>query len=765
MSSISASQADSKAQARILDGYGKLPLSFEANQGQTDPQVRFLSRGAGYSLFLTSTEAVLALTEGPQQKPAARAARAPGSAGAEGPALHAARASISHDNKTAVLRMKLVGANAKAEVIGQDELPGKSNYFIGNDPKKWHTNVRQFAKVRYEGVYPGIDLVYYGNQRKLEYDFVLQPGANPQAIRLGIEGARRLRLEQGDLVLTNDVGDVHLRSPHIYQEANGVRQEVRGRYVITSRNEVGFRVAAYDRRRALVIDPVLAYSTYLGGSGSEGGGGLSGGIAVDSAGNAYVTGRTSSTDFPTVNPIQSTNHGAVDAFVTKFNADGSALVYSTYLGGSGDDIGTAITVDSTGNAYVTGITSSTDFPTTPGAFQPTCAGSCGSAFVTEINSSGSALVYSSYLGGSGGANAAGIAVDGSGNAYVAGYAFEDFPTTPGAFQRTYGGNGDAFASEVNPTGTALVYSTYLGGSNTDFGDGIAVDSSGNAYVTGLTESTDFPTASAIQPTFNGGNMDAFVTKLNADGSALIYSTYLGGSGDDVGFGVAVDAAGNAYIAGRTYSTDFPTANAFQPTNHGAPDAFVTKINAAGSAFVYSTYLGGSSYDEAYRIAIDGSGNAYITGDTYSSDFPLASAVQSAKSGLDAPFVTKLDAAGNGLVYSTYLGGKRTKKIIIEQGYGIAADAAGSAYVTGFAISKKFPITPLAFQLSLKGPADVFVAKIAQQTFVSVAPAKLGFATQTVDTTSKAKNVTVTNQGQDSDDQPDLYWRLGPWRLC
>jgi len=286
----------------------------------------------------------------------------------------------------------------------------------------------------------------------------------------------------------------------------------------------------------------------------------------------------------------------------------------------------------------------------------------------------------------------------------------------------------------------------LGGSNTDFGDGIAVDSADNAYVTGLTESTDYPTANAIQPTYNGGNMDAFVTKFNATGTALVYSTYLGGSGDDVGFGVAVDTAGNAYIAGRTYSTDFPTANAFQPTNHGAPDAFVTKINAAGSAFVYSTYLGGSATDEASRIAVDGTGNAYITGDTYSSDFPIANAIQPAKSGLDAPFVTKLDAAGNGLVYSTYLGGKRTTKIIIEQGYGIAADSAGSAYVTGFAVSKKFPVTLLAFQQSLKGPSDIFVAKIVQQTFVSVLPKELSFPLQVIGTASKAKKLTLTNQG-------------------
>lgn len=741
----------------MVESYGKLPLAFEANQGQTDPQVKFLSRGAGYSLFLTPTEAVLALSEGSHQgmgrallpakdpQPAARTPINLVSAGAEAPALNAAKAPISPAKRSAVLRMKLVGANATAEVIGQDELPGKSNYFIGNDPRKWHTNVRQFAKVRYRDVYPGVDLVYYGHQRELEYDFVLQPGANPQAIRLGIEGARRLQLEHGDLVMKSAVGNVHLRSPHIYQEANGIRQEVRGRYVITSRNEVGFRVGAYDRRRALVIDPVLAYSTYLGGSGSEGGEGLNGDIAVDSAGNAYVTGGTSSTDFPTVNPIQSTNHGGADAFVTKFNTDGSALVYSTYLGGSGDEVGTAITLDSAGNAYVTGITSSTDFPTTPGAFQTTCAGSCENAFVTKINSSGSALVYSTYLGGTDSDAGYSIAVDGAGNAYATGVTIStDFPVTPGAFQTTSGGGGDAFVSKLNSAGSALVYSTYVGGSGNDYGVGIAVDSAGNAYVTGLTLSTDFPTANAIQPTYNGGAEDAFVTKLNATGSALVYSTYVGGTGEDSGFGIAVDAAGNAYIVGRTDSTDFPVANAFQPTNHGYLDAFVTKINAAGSAFVYSTYLGGSSNDVAARIAIDGAGNAYITGDTYSSDFPVANAIQSVKGGRDAPFVSKLDAAGNGLVYSTYLGGKGSQ--IVERGYGIATDSAGSAYVTGTTVSKSFPITPLAFQQSLKGPADVFVAKIAQQTFVSASPAKVVFATQVLGTTSKVKKVTVTNNG-------------------
>src|SRR5438876_839580 len=342
-------QAHPPDSARIVEGYGKLPLAFEANQGQSDPQVKFLSRGAGYSLFLTADAAVLSLQPSVPSP------------------LSAGRGKTSHTQSArAVLRMKLVNTNSKTEVSGLDELPGKSNYFIENDPKKWHANVQQFSRVHYENVYPGVDLLYYGHQRELEYDFVLQPGANPQAIRLGIEGVRRLRLVRGDLVMTSAVGDVHLRSPHIYQEASGVRQEVRGRYVITGKNEVGFRVASYNRTKLLIIDPILSYSTYLGGSLDD----VGLGIAVDSAGNAYVTGNTQSTDFPTANAFQPTNHGGSsfdgtasgDAFVTEINASGTVLVYSTYLGGTGEDYGRGIAVDSAGSAYVTGFTGSTDFP-------------------------------------------------------------------------------------------------------------------------------------------------------------------------------------------------------------------------------------------------------------------------------------------------------------------------------------------------------------------------------------------------------------------
>jgi archaellum component FlaF (FlaF/FlaG flagellin family) len=731
-------QTNPPGSARIVENYGKLPLAFEANQGQSDPQVKFLSRGAGYSLFLTSTDAVLTLRQTAEQKADVPGAKAPS------PPDKASR-----ESKSAVLRMKLVGSNPKTEVNGQGELPGKSNYFIGNDPKKWHTNVRQFSKLHYENVYPGVDLVYYGRQRELEYDFVLQPGASPQAIRLGIEGAKRLRLVRGDLVMTSAAGDVHLRSPHIYQEAHGVRRDVRGGYVIKGKGEVGFEVAAYDRRRVLVIDPVLAYSTYLGGSlpNNDNGYSFGYGIAVDGVGNAYVTGETDFTDFPTVNPIQPTNHGGGydNAFVTKFNSDGTALVYSTYLGGSNANTDCyGIAVDTGGNAYVTGGTSSTDFPIA-NAIQSTNHGG-SDAIVTKINAAGNALVYSTYLGGSADDTGKGIAVDTGGNVYVTGgTSSTDFPIANAIQSKNHGGS-DAFVTKLNAGGIALVYSTYLGGNSDDYGSGVAVDSTGRAYITGQTSSTNFPTKNAIQPAYGGGEDDAFVTKINAAGTGFVYSTYLGGSGLDAWgpVGIAVDTGGNAYVTGLTESPDFPTANAIQPTLNGTNDAYVTKINANGSALVYSTFLGGSSGDNGSAIAVDAAGDAYVTGDTGSSDFPTKNAIQPTRNGDVDVFVTKFNADGSALVYSTYLGGSYG-----AEGFGVALDAAGSAYLTGFTSAgarTPFPTTALGFQQSIKGVYDVFVTKIAAQTFVSLSKPKLTFPTQVIGTTSAMKTITVTNQG-------------------
>jgi hypothetical protein len=603
-----------------------------------------------------------------------------------------------------VVRLKLVGSSSRAKPVGFEELPGKSNYFIGSDPSRWRTNVPLYGKVRYRQVYPGIDLVYYGNQGQLEYDWIVAPGADAGSIRMAVEGAGEMKADEGgDVVVRVGEGEVRLKKPVVYQEGGSGRNEVAGRFAIRDGSEIGFELGTYDRRRPLVIDPVLVYSTYHGGNGQD----IGYGIAVDVAGNAYVTGETGSTDFPVASPRQPASGGGMDAFVTKLNASGSALVYSTYHGGSGDDVGHGIAVDGAGNAYVTGETRSTNFPTASPR-QPAFGGGTHDAFVTKLNASGSALVYSTYHGGNGVDRGKEIAVDGAGNAYVTGVTGStDFPMA-NPLQPAYGGGADAFLTKLNASGSALVYSTYHGGSGGDLGHGIAVDPAGNAYVTGETSSTDFPTANPRQPA-SGGGMDAFVTKLNTSGSALVYSTYHGGSGGDVGHGIAVDGAGNAYVTGETSSTNFPTASPRQPIfGGGLRDAFVTKLNALGSALVYSTYHGGSGGDLGHGIAVDPAGNAYVTGETTSTNFPTANPPQPAYGGGNDAFVTKLNALGSALVYSTYNGGSGG-----DVGHGIAVDGAGNAYVTGYTGSPNFPMANPLQPAFGGGNTDAFVTKIGE----------------------------------------------------
>jgi len=459
------------------------------------------------------------------------------------------------------------------------------------------------------------------------------------------------------------------RAPIIYQEIDGARRTISGRYVLEGKTQVGFQVAAYDRTKPLVIDPVLVYSTYLGGTGGE----SAHGIAVDGTGNAYVTGSTRSSDFPVVNPLQPALRGSVDVFVSKLNSTGS-VVYSTYLGGSdtgtasADDVGLGIAVDTAGNAYVTGATNSADFPTTANALQPTWgAGCCQSddAFVVKLNPTGSALVYATYLGGTFSDFGNSIAVDSVGNAHVTGFTNSlDFPTA-NPIQATLGGgfgDADAFVAKLNAAGTALIYSTYLGGSGAENATGIAVDAAGNAYVAGNTSSADFPTVNPVQGGF-GGNADAFVAKLDPIGTALVYSTYLGGSGFDGATGIAVDSAGSAYVTGGTGSPDFPTVNPVQGTRVGNSDGFVAKLNAPGTALVYATYLGIGSFTEnfgANAIAVDSAGNAYVTGQTDSPSIPLVYPMQGTLAGGADIYVVKLNAAGSARLYSTYLGGSGTE---------------------------------------------------------------------------------------------------------
>ena len=678
--------------------FGELPLSFEANHGQTDASVDFLARGQGYGMFLRPTEAVVILKE-PSGKPATEP-------------KNKSKSGVKINAPVRVMRMKLSGARPTSTAEGLDELPGKVSYFIGNDSAKWKKSISTYGRVRYKEVYPGIDLIYYGNQQQLEYDFVLAPGARASEIALQFEGVDKVEVDaSGDLLLKTGQNTVLLRKPIIHQDIADKHRIVHGRYVIRGEKRVGFLVGEYDTRAALIIDPTLVYSTYLGGSYYD----QVDGIAVDAAGNTYIGGATGSTNFPTANPIQSFAGGDDDAFVAKINASGTALLYSTYLGGGSVDAVNGIAVDSSGNAYVAGATNSTDFPTV-NAIQSTAGGGYD-VFVSKINSSGTALIYSTYLGGGSDDSAYGIAVDSSGNAYVAGNTSStNFPTV-NAIQGTAGGSSDAFVAKINTSGTALLYSTYLGGANYDIANGIAVDSFGNAYVAGYTNSTNFPTANAIQST-TGGGYDAFVAKINTSGTTLLYSTYLGGGSSDSANAIAVDSSGNAYVAGNTSSTNFPTVNAIQSTTGGSSDAFVAKINASGTALLYSTYLGGANYEAAYGIAVDSSGNAYVAGVTGSTNFPTVNAIQSTAGGSYDAFIAKINASGFALLYSTYLGGAG-----YDQALAVAVDSSDNAYVAGYTNSTDFP-TANAIQTTTGGLYDAFVSKIAAPVqLVSVASAK------------------------------------------
>jgi hypothetical protein len=695
--------------ARFNQAYGKLPLAFEPNQGQTDASVKFLARGSGYTLFITSQEAVLSLRKpGTLSRPfSGKGLR---SKGFPLPTPEPAPPTI--------LRLKLDGVQANPVFESLEQLTGISNYFIGKNPAKWHTHIPQYSKVAVHGLYPGVDMVYYGSpfdgaqgggQGKLEYDFVVQPGADPAAIHLKVDGAQSVQVNsQGDMELQTAQGKVVFRAPTVYQEAQGQKNPLEGHYKLEEGNRVGFEVKNYDRAKPLVIDPVLDYSTYLGGSGFD----FASGITVDGSGDAYVTGCAYSVDFPTASgAYQTTTGGGLsDVFVAEMNPSGTSLVYSTYLGGDGTDSGLGIALGGSGNVYVTGETSSTNFPTTPGVFQTVNGGTFYKVFVTELNPSGTSLVYSTYLGGNSYDFGEAIAVDGSGNAYVTGYTTSaNFPITSGVFQTVLGGAQNAFVTKLNFLGTALVYSTYLGGNNSDSGFGIAVDGSGNAYVTGETFSTNFPTTPGTVQAVYGGIGDAFVTKLNSSGTSLAYSTYLGGGREDLGQAIAVDGSGTAYVTGYTASAIFPTTSgAFQTVFGGIADAFVTRLNSSGTSLAYSTFLGGVFEDYGYGIAVDGSGNAYVTGETFSTNFRTTpGAYQMALGGTENAFVTELDPMGSTLAYSTYLGGSGN-----DAGQAIALDGLGNVYVAGLARSTNFPTTTGAFQMAYGGNSNAFIAKLS-----------------------------------------------------
>ena len=677
--------------SQLQPNYGKLALSFEANQGQTDSQVRYLARGPDYNLYLSTREAVLV-------------SRAP---------------VFSTTSKNTVVRMQFVAGHARPRLTGTDELPSKSHYLIGNDPRGWHTDVPHYGKVRYENVYPGVDVIYYGRHGQLEYDIIVAAGADPRGITLAFEGAERLaKDEQGDLVLDTSAGRLRLRRPFVYQEVEGARKQIAGDYRLKGKDHIAFQIGPYDPSRPLIIDPILSYSTYLGGTEGE----AATHIAVDANGNAYITGGTTSANLPTEGSLGSGFAGGnflmSDGFVTKLNAEGSALVYSTYFGGTDDDMGLGIAVDGEGSAYVTGFTRSSDFPVAAPT-QPAFGGGgfvFGSdAFVLKLNPAGSGLTYSTYLGGGGDDGGAAVALDSGGNAHVTGFTTStDFPVTDPLQPANNGGErlgSDAFVAKLSADGSQVIYATYLGGSSDDAGNGIAVDGGGSVYLTGVTYSADFPTANPFQG-LSGGSSDAFATKLNSAGSALIYSTYLGGESDDIGFSIAVDGENSAYLTGGTGSLDFPLAGAAQPDFGSVDglgfDAFVTKVNGDGSALAYSSYLGGSGVEFGFALAVDSTANAYVTGNTSSIDFPASNALQPGNAGGTDGFLAKMAADGSTLEYSSYLGGSEADDTV-----GIGLDPSGNVYVAGSTRSPDSPVTFGAFQTTAGGGKDVFVAKIVE----------------------------------------------------
>lgn len=778
----------------VLRQVQKLPLSFEENRGQVAAPVHYLARGAGYSMYFEDDQAVLQISRTAVSGGRPTAARSGGQAD--------------------IVKVQIAGRNGAVIPRAEEPLPGIVNYFMGDDSANWHTGIPTFQRVRYAQVYPGIDLIYHGTGGRLEFDFDVGPGAHPEQIRLHFEGATSIRLDHnGNLIIHARHESIRFEKPLIYQlDTNQRKSPVDGGFRVASRGVVSFRLGKYDAARSVVIDPILNYSTYFGPSvGATA-------IALDASGNAYLAGNATN-DLPVTSgafqtdPASKNHSDATSVFVTKLNSTGSALLYSTYLGGSGFDEGYAIALDSSGDAYIAGQTSSPDFPVTPGAFQTTNKASqidqdqTGTAFVAKLNSTGTALIYSSYLGGSTESWGNGIATDDAGDAYLTGATLDtDFPCTPGAFQssltKSSAQEWSGYVAEVNPAGSALTYSTLLGGSGADWPFSIAVDSSGSAYVAGQTGSKDFPTtASAFQRTDKAtilGGQTGFVTKLNPTGTGLVYSTFLGGSTAERVAALALDASGDAYLTGYTESQDFPvTTGVFQPTMHVSgtaynSNAFVTELNPSGSALVYSTFLAGTAtpgeygsiIDQGSGIAVDNSGIAYVTGSTWDLDFPVTpQALESQNlgmiySGNAGSFLAKINATATQILYATYLTGTGNGTgLDCDCTSGIALDSSGNPYVAGIVYSSDFPTTLGAFQSGLTDGAYLasFVTEFNAGEMTTL-PATTTTVTSSAAAPLVGQSVTFTATVQGSSGNPptgtvgfsvgiqfgDFPGQMGPW---
>ena len=669
-------------------------IRFEPNSGQAEAGVKFLTRGHRSSLMLIAAGAQVRLR---------------GAKGAE------------------QLTMQMSGSNPHAEAVGVDRLPSSSNYLLGSDSAKWRTGVANYAKVRYHGVYQGIDLVYYGNGGELEYDFILKPGANPAQVRLRFSGQRGLRIDgEGNLAIRMSAGEVIQKRPRVYQDLGDHRVEISSSYHLRG-SSVGFELGTWDREHELVIDPVLSYSTFWGGGSEE----LAPELAIDSAGNAYLFGDTASSNFTTTNgALRSTRAGGpFDNYITKFGPDGK-VVWSTLLGGGGDETAAGIAVDGTGSVYLAGSTSSSDFPVSANAPQK-IKGIGGEAntdvFVAKLNAAGSALVYATFLGARGDDTPTDIAINTAGEAFVTGFTFSvTFPTTVGALKtRDDAVLVEGFATRIDPTGSTFVYSTFIGGTFGELINAIAVDFQNNVYVAGTSFSPDFPVTTGAFQTNRQGISDPFVLKLNPQGNAIVYSTLVGGgTGPDTMLDLAIDSAGNAYITGVAESTDFPVgANPIQRTRQGSSDGFLFKLNQSGSSIVYGTYLGGAGGERGESVAVDALGSAYVlltTGST--SGLTPIQGVQTANAGGNDLYVLKISNDGASVVQSTFLGGASN-----ELGRSIAVDNRDRAYVTASTQSSTMPGTAGSVQPGPGGARDSYWARLdfaAPGVTLSVAPTSL-----------------------------------------
>ncbi len=719
-----------QAASTALAGVAHSPIRFEQVQAGAAPV--FLARGFNYQFCLAPTRATLAV-----QRPLSHAAPAAGQ-------VRGLSLSSPQLVETRSISMSFPGANAQPRMEGQEPVPGTTSYILGNDPAQWRTGGKSFEKVAVENLYPGINLVYYGNQRRLEYDFILAPGAHPEDIAVQFTGADQVSIDgHGELVLTIGSERITHPRPALFQQVDGARRLVTGGYRQIDPHTIGFQVGKYDQASALIIDPILSYSSLFGGDSGD----LALAVKLDSEGFIYVAGETLSSAFPLPLSGFETNFGGGkingDAFVAKFDPLGSALVYFTYLGGRGNDGALDLAVDSAGHAHVCGFTDSPDFPTTANALHRTITGHPtpgngiyqADVFITELDASGQALVYSSYFGGTNADRADAIALDSAGNTYITGVTYsQDFQLlNPLRGQTNLHGAFDAFVAKFGPVGGGadLIYSTFLGGTNADEGQGIAVDADGSAYVTGLTASTNFPTTlGAFRTNLNGyvrltPLFDAFVTKINPDGRSLAYSTLLGGTNSDSGFRIAVDSGGSAFVTGSTMSLDFPNtatnlglSTGFTNVTAANNDAFLSKLNPDGS-LAWSVRFGGLYADVGWDVALDQTGDPFVVGTTSSTNFPVFNDAgfplpSKTKLGYESVFVTAVKQDASAVMYSLLMGGSHN-----DRGYGITVDPAGNAYIVGKVTSTNFPLVgPL--QSTRLGTNDTFLAKIALEPILQTA---------------------------------------------